>query len=121
MTDTATEGPVTIVAQARREFINQAALDAAGLRKSMWIMTPDGIAILTGCSADEAVTATLCKDDGRNVMKLDDDDKPVPDSRNYALSDVRVAFVEELPAARIAHSDAAALAALGYVSKESAA
>lgn len=121
MSDTASDtGAATLVAQPVREFINQPALDAAGLRKGAWIMTPDGVGILTGCDADGAVIVTLCKACGRNVMKLDENDKPVPDSRTYGASDVRIAFLEEIPADRISGTEPEVLAAMGYVSKETA-
>jgi hypothetical protein len=105
--------PQSLVVSPAKPYVNQKALDEAGLRTSMWVVTADGhVGILTGCDADEVVEVTRSKPDGSNLMELDANDKAVPARVFVAVGDVRQAYIAEIPESRRPSVDA--LVSLGY-------
>lgn len=81
-----------------RPFIDRPALNAAGLRSGMWVMTSEGIGIITGCQLGGIAEVTLAKPDGTTRMTLSADDKAVP---HVVLGDVTTleqACVEDIVA-----------------------
>ncbi len=101
-----------------RPFINTPALDAAGLRKGMWVMGMAGLGILTGCRIDGLGEVTLQKPDGTTRMELDENDKAVPMVHTCELDTLRAAYIDEIPESR--YEDADQLRALGYITASEA-
>ena len=101
-----------------RPFVNTQALDEAGLRRGMWVMSSDGLAIITGARIDGLGEITLQKADGTTRMELDENDRAVPAVRVVDLSTISMARFEEIPASR--HEGAAHLRSFGYVNASEA-
>lgn len=95
-----------------RPFINTPALTASGLRTGMWVMTPNGVGILTGCRIDGLGEVTLSKPDGSTMMVLDADDKAVPAVVVRELVQIDQASIEDIPESR--RGDVERLRAMGY-------
>jgi hypothetical protein len=97
-----------------RAVVNTPALDAAGLRRGMWVISCMGLAILTGARLDGLAEITLQKADGMTMMELDATDKAVPAVRIIAMNQMRAAHIEEIPDTR--HEGADHLRSFGYIS-----
>lgn len=107
-------GPVQQMIVPPRAFVNNAALDAAGLRRGMHAMSEAyGYAIITGARIDGLAEITLQKPDGTTRMELDENDKAVPAVRLVPMDTLRMARIEEIPASR--HEGADHLRSFGYV------
>lgn len=90
------------VIEAARPFPNRPDLLAAGLRPGMWVMTTEGIGIITGCLPGGVAQVTLTKEDGTTKMMLDADDKAVPHVVLGDVSTLKQADIEDIVAL---HSD----------------
>lgn len=101
-----------------RPFVNVPALTAASLRTSMWVTTPNGVGILTGCRIDGLGEVTLTKPDGSTMMVLDENDKAVPAVIVHELAAIAQASIEEIPEAR--RGEVEALRAMGYKNRAAA-
>jgi hypothetical protein len=104
--------PQSLVVPPAREFVNQPALDAASRRIGMWVMTAEGVGILTGCRVDGLAVVTLAKPDGGTRMTLDANDQAVPATVVCELGRLRTAYIFEIPESR--RGDPDRLAAFGY-------
>lgn len=109
----------SVAIQLARPFINTHALDAAGLRRGMHVMSAHGYAILTGARIDGLAEITLQKADGTTRMELDEQDKAVPAVRVVEMAGLRAAHIEEIPESR--HQGADHLRQFGYISASEAA
>lgn len=108
-----------VVIPVERPFVNRPALDAAGLRRGQWVMSPDGVGIITGARIDGLAEVTLQKQDGTTLMELSADDKAIPAVRMATMDSLRAATIEEIPGTR--HEGADHLRSFGYVSASEAA
>jgi hypothetical protein len=98
---TAPTGPVqTYVVPVGRQYANRVALNAVGLDIRHWAMTDAGVGIIVGCDIDGMVDVTLVKPDGTTKMTLNDWDQPMPMTVRKQLSEIRRAYLDEVPAAR---------------------
>jgi hypothetical protein len=105
----------SVIVTPRRPFVHKPALESAGLRNGMWVVTSDGrVGILTGCGIDALAEVTLTKPDGTNLMMLDQNDNPVAVRVLSPLADLAQAYIEEIPLPR--RPAVEALLALGYKS-----
>lgn len=101
-----------------RPFVNTHALDVAGLRRGMHVMSAQGYAILTGARLDGLAEITLQKPDGTTRMELDAHDRAVPAVRVVEMASLRAAHIEEIPESR--HEGAHHLRRFGYISASEA-
>lgn len=102
----------TMEAIIERPVVNVAALNRTSLRTGMWVVTPSGVGILTGCRIDGTVEVTLSKPDGSTRMTLNADDQSVPHVIVCDLSQVAQAGILDIPAAR--RGDVELLRSMGY-------
>lgn len=100
------------VAALARPFVNQPALDANSKRIGMWVITPRGVDILTGCRIDGLPEVTLAKPDGTTLMTLDANDQAVPDVLVCDMGAVHRADINDIPESR--RGDIDRLRAMGY-------
>lgn len=100
-----------------RPFVNMHALDVAGLRRGMWVMSGAGLAIITGARLDGLAEVGLQKPDGTTMMEIVDD-KAAPAVRLVDMDSLRAAHIEEIPTSR--YENASQLRALGYISASEA-
>lgn len=110
--------PVQRLVVPPRAFVNKQALDAAGLRRGMWVMSCHGLGIITGADLDGLATITLQKNDGTTRMELDEKDRAVPAVRLVTMNQMRIATIEEIPESR--HEGADHLRSFGYINKSEA-
>ncbi len=108
----AAPAPREHIAIIARPYVNEAALAANSKRIGMWVTTPAGVGIMTGCTAEGWAQVTLCKPDGTTVMTLDDDDKAVPNVLTYEMGGVHRAYINDIPESR--RGDLDRLRAMGY-------
>lgn len=101
------------VVELARPFIDRPALSSAGLRNGMWVMTGEGVGIITGCRLGGVSEVTLAKADGTTRMQLDADDKAVPHVVLGDVATIRQATADEIPASR-RHPEVEKMAAMGY-------
>ncbi len=109
----------THVIPIERPFVNQYALDKAGLRIGVWVMTADGVGIVTGSRIDGIAEVTLAKPDGSTKMILDESDKAVPMVVLADPMNLRRAYIEEIPEKR--HNGSDHLRSFGYIAESEAA
>lgn len=88
------------------------ALEGAGLRLGMWVMTSEGVGIITGAAA-RMFEVTMVKSDGSNLMVLDSQDRSVVQKLFLMAEGVRQATQTEIPISRRLPSDL--MSSLGYI------
>ena len=102
----------THVAEPDRPFVNEPKLKAYSKRIGMWVTTPHGVGIMTGCRIDGFGEVTLVKPDGTTHMTLDAADKAVPDVRVIDMDAIHRAAINDIPESR--RGNPAALSIMGY-------
>lgn len=108
----------TLVVPSERPFVNTYALDNAGLRRGMWVMSGAGLAIITGARLDGLAEITLQKPDGATRMELSEQDQAVAAVRVVDMTTLRAAHIEEIPDSR--HEGEDHLRGFGYISASEA-
>jgi hypothetical protein len=113
----------SVIVTPRRAEFDKGALNLFELRKGMWVRTmprmedPFGsLGIVTACNSDGFVEVTVCKPDGFTQMTLNEKDEAVPKVAKRHGSEIRQAYIEEIPESRRG-DDVDALRALGYINQ----
>lgn len=77
--------------------VDKVALRERGIRRGQWVMTADGVGVVTGIEVDGIIVG-LVKEDGNNKMKLDENDKAVADV--IKTFDLSPATEDQIPQSR---------------------